>query len=277
MGCNQSLGGVGWLNPGFDGTIGGVELDAGSLGLLLALAFLAGFVDSVVGGGGLIQVPALLVLFPGLPVPTVLGTNKLASVVGTLAATFTYLRRVPLSWRAWLPGLIVAFAASYGGARLTSYISSDSLRVVVLGLLVAMLAYTLMRKNLGQQAVAKPAALLKSWLVAVAVGFYDGFFGPGTGSLFIFGLVSMVGLSFLQASAQAKIWNVGTNLAALVYFVPNQQVAYALAIPMAVCNVLGSVLGARLALRLGSDFVRKVFVGVVSLLILRLAFNLLQG
>lgn len=245
---------------------------------LLAFAFLAGFIDAVAGGGGLVQVPALFILMPQVPAATLLGTNKFSSIWGTAFAAVQYARRMPLEWRATLPAVGAAFTFGFLGAGVAAHMPSDFMRPLVLVLLAAVLVYTLWKKDLGAlhaPRLGRIATVLASLATGAAIGFYDGFFGPGTGSFLIFAFVGLFGFSFLAASASAKLVNVVTNLAALAYFVPNGHVLYGVALPMAACNIAGSLLGTRLALRLGSAFVRRVFVIVVGALLLRLAWDVL--
>ena len=244
---------------------------------LCAFAFLAGFIDAVAGGGGLVQVPALFVLMPTVPAATLLGTNKFASIWGTLFATFQYARQVPMEWRATLPTCVAALAFGYVGAQTVADVPAEILRPLVLVLLLAVLAYTLWKKDLGALHAPKLTHAGQFWTglaTGSVIGFYDGFFGPGTGSFLIIAFVGLFGFSFLAASASAKAVNVITNGAALGYFATHGQVLYAVAAPMALCNLAGSFVGTRLALRLGSRFVRAVFLVVVSALILRYAWDL---
>jgi uncharacterized membrane protein YfcA len=244
---------------------------------LCAFAFLAGFIDAVAGGGGLVQVPALFVLMPGVPAATLLGTNKFASIWGTMLATFQYSRQVPMEWNATLPTCVAALVFGYVGAQTVAVVPTDFLRPLVLVLLVAVLAYTLWRKDLGSLHAPKLTHVQQFWVglaTGAVIGFYDGFFGPGTGSFLIIAFVGLFGFSFLAASASAKAVNVITNGAALAFFVTHGHVLYAAAVPMAACNVAGSYVGTKLALRLGSRFVRLVFVVVVSALIARYAYDL---
>ena len=246
--------------------------------VLCAFAFLAGGLDAVVGGGGLVQLPALLVVLPQVPVVQLLGTNKLASVVGTSSAAITYARRVTVDRRtaAWMAG--AAFVGSGGGALLATRVGSEVLKPVVLVALVAVLAYTLRTPALGEveQLRLRAGAQRAVALVGGAViGFYDGFVGPGTGSFLVFLLVGAVGLSFLHASATAKVVNVSTNLAALALFAAGGHVLWVLGAAMAAANLAGSQVGARLAVRNGSGWVRRVFIVVVGALVLRLAYDVL--
>jgi uncharacterized membrane protein YfcA len=247
---------------------------------LCGFAFLAGFIDSVAGGGGLIQVPALFILMPGTEAATLLGTNKCASIWGTAAATIQYSRQVPMIWRSVLPTCAAALVCGFLGARAVAHVPSDFMRPAVLALLVAVLIYTLWKKDFGHLHAPRLSHREQVWVglaTGAALGFYDGFFGPGTGSFLIFAFIGLFGFSFLAASASAKVVNVITNLAALVYFVASDHVLYRVAAPMAVCNVAGSLVGSHLAIRKGSAFVRVIFIVVVSALILRFAVDLLSA
>ncbi|WP_088179003.1 sulfite exporter TauE/SafE family protein [Dechloromonas denitrificans] len=245
------------------------------LALVLA-AFLAGAIDAVVGGGGLIQIPALFAVHPGESAATLFGTNKCASVVGTANATWRYALRVKMPWRTILPAAIAAFAFSYLGAAAVAWLPKDAIRPLILLLLILAAVYTLKRKDFGQlhrPAHAGPQELIYAVLLGGVIGFYDGFFGPGTGSFLIFLFVRFFGFDFLHASAGAKVVNVATNLAALAYFMPNGYVLPVLALTMAVANVSGSMAGTWLALKHGSGFVRQVFLVVVGVLIVKFAWD----
>ena len=249
------------------------------LALFLA-AFLAGAVDAVVGGGGLIQIPALFAVYPEESAARLFGTNKCASVVGTANACWRYARQVEMPWRTILPAASCAFLFSYAGAAAVAWLPKESIRPLILVLLIFAAGYTLMRKDFGslhQPAHAGRRELAYASLLGAVIGFYDGFFGPGTGSFLIFLFVRFFGFDFLHASASAKVVNVATNLAALLYFVPNGHVLPVLAIAMALANVSGSQAGTWLALRYGSGFIRRVFLAVVSVLILKFAWDTLYG
>ena len=244
--------------------------------ILLGLAFLAGFIDAVAGGGGLIQVQALFVLMPTVPAPMLLGTNKFASIWGTLFATWQYSRRVPMEWRATLPTCAAAVVFGFLGARTVAHLPPDFVRPLIFVLLVGVLAYTLWKKDLGALHAPRLTHAGQFWMglaTGTAIGFYDGFLGPGTGSFLIIAFVGLFGFSFLAASASAKAVNVITNGAALAYFATHGHVLYAVAAPMALCNLAGSFVGTRLALKLGNRFVRTVFLVVVSVLLLRYAYD----
>ncbi|MDE2149265.1 MAG: TSUP family transporter [Gammaproteobacteria bacterium] len=254
--------------------------DPATLVALCGFALLAGFVDAVGGGGGLVQVPALLVLLPQQPVATLFGTNKLASIFGTSGAAWRYARGITLPWPSLLPAIAAALAGAWLGARLVSHLNPTLLKPVILALLVLALTVTLARPQLGRvhaPRLSPRTAALASLGVGFGLGFYDGFFGPGTGSFLILSFVAVFGFSFLAASAYAKLVNVSTNLAALVYFIPHGDWLPTVALPMAACNLAGSFLGSHLAIRHGSGFVRAVFLLVVAALILRLGGELLRG
>ena len=252
-------------------------IDPGLLALIVA-AFVAGGVDAVVGGGGLIQIPALFAVYPGESPATLFGTNKCASVVGTANATWRYARQVRMPWRTILPAAAAAFAFSYAGAAAVAWLPKDAVRPLILVMLVLAAVYTLKRKEFGQ--LHRPAhtgrrELAYASLLGGVIGFYDGFFGPGTGSFLIFLFVRFFGFDFLHASAGAKVVNVATNLAALAYFLPNGYVLPLLAAGMALANVSGSMAGTWLALKHGSGFVRQVFLLVVGALIVKFAWDTL--
>jgi len=243
-------------------------------------ALLAGFIDAIVGGGGLITVPALMIALPtGTPLPTLLGTNKVVACTGTTMAAGEFLRSGTMSWREMVgPVLASAFGAS-GGVWLTYRVHGDFLRPVMLGLLVAMLAFTLLKPDLGHIHAPRFGLSHQRGLanfLAMALGFYDGFFGPGTGSLLIFLFVAVLGFDFLRASVLAKSVNWASNLAAMGLFLWQGSWIPSIALSMAAANGLGGYVGARVALSKGSRWVRGVFIGVVGALILRLGWQVLH-
>lgn len=250
------------------------------LTLLLLAAICAGFVDAVAGGGGLIQVPALLAAFPLESPATVFGTNKMASIFGTASAALRYVRRISIPWAIALPAAVAAFGFSYIGATSVAWLPRDLVRPVVLVLLVVVMVYTLLRPGFGLAQAGRLEAekvnntlFVRAALVGSVLGFYDGFFGPGTGSFLIFAFVRWFDMDYLIASGVAKVVNFGTNAAALAYFAPNGYVLFWIGAGMAFCNVLGAQLGSRMAIQHGSRFVRWIFIGVAGALILRLAWD----
>ncbi|WP_027994627.1 sulfite exporter TauE/SafE family protein [Simplicispira psychrophila] len=245
--------------------------------IVITLAsLLAGFVDAIVGGGGLILLPALFATFPGAPPATLLGTNKAGSVWGTAMATWQYSRRVQIRWHAMLPAAGAGFAGAFAGAWAVTALSPDFLRKLLPLVLVCVLGYTLAKKELGRHHTPRYAGRTE-WvaasLIGVTIGFYDGFFGPGTGSFFVFLFVRLLGYDFLNASASAKLLNVSTNIAALILFSLKGHIWWHFAVPLAVANVLGSVLGTHMALKHGTGFVRGIFITVVSVLILKTGYD----
>lgn len=251
-----------------------------TLCLLGGAAFLAGFVDAVVGGGGLISMPALMLGLPGTtPLPVILGINKLQSTTGTTLAAWKYLRSGVVPLREMLWPVAGSMVGACGGVALAYRLKGDFLRPFMLGLMVVMLAWTLFKPALGQ--VHAPRFGLShqrglALVISVLLGFYDGFFGPGTGSVLIFLFVAVLGFDFLRASALAKSVNWASNLAAMALFVWHGSWIPSVALAMALGNGAGGYLGAHLALERGTRFVRGLFIFVVSALILRLAWQMLR-
>ena len=244
---------------------------------LCALAFFAGLVDSVIGGGGLIQVPALLVMLPGVPVATIFGTNKIVSVTGTSVALAQIARKVEVPWRMLFGAAIVAGIFAFIGARAVTLLDPKLLKPIILVLLIGVALYTFMRKDFGSLHAPKWPESTQRWIamgVGAVLGFYEGFFGPGTGSFLIFAFVGLLGFNFLTASASAKVINITTNLAATAWFAWSGNILYKLAIPMAIFNVAGALVGARLAIKKGSGFLRVFFLIIMIALILRYACDI---
>ena len=242
--------------------------------LLLALAALsAGFIDAVVGGGGLVQLPALLLGLPGASPVQVLATNKLASICGTTVASATYYRRVRPDPRTFLPLMALAFLGSALGALVAFLIPRSAFDPIVLVVLVVVGAYVVARPDLGGSTALRFSGhrhTLAAMLTGLVVGFYDGALGPGTGSFFVFILVGLLGYDFLEASAKARLANWATNLAALCVFVPQGQVLWKIGLLMGAANLVGGYLGARIAVSRGSRFVRVFFIVVVTAFVVRI-------
>lgn len=249
----------------------------GALVAVLAAAFFAGLVDAMVGGGGLIQVPALFGALPAsTPPATLLGTSKLAGLFGTGSAAWRYARTISIPWRIVGPACGVAFLTSLAGAATVTHVPPGVFRPLVPVILTVVLVYTLLKPDLGH--VHAPRALGRGGLAAAAllvaaIGFYDGFFGPGTGSFLMLLFVRLYGFDFLNAAASARVVNVATNSAALAWFGAHGHLFWALGLGMAAANVAGAQVGTRLALRRGAGFVRGVFVAVVTALIAKTAWD----
>lgn len=248
------------------------------LPFLALAALLAGFIDAVAGGGGLVQVPALFATLPAEAPATIFGTNKGSSIFGTANAAWRYARRVALPWDIAVPAALAAFCTSFLGAATVAWLPREVVRPLVLTLLVAVVVYTALKPDFGDRPVrrvraahARPLALV----VGAVLGFYDGFFGPGAGSFMIFAFVGLFGMDFLRASSAAKVVNLATNGAALAFFVPTGHILWATALTMAVFNVVGALVGARLAIKHGSGFVRWVFLLVSTLLIGKFGYDTL--
>ena len=250
--------------------------DAHVVALLCLAALLAGWVDAISGGGGLVQLPALVVLLPAAAPAQILATNSFSSVCGTSVASATYYRRVRPDLRTALPMAGVALVGAAGGAALAAHIPAAVFRPLVLVLLVVVGTYTLRHPALGaaqQLRYTGRRHYATAMAAAAAIGCYDGVFGPGTGSFLVFVLVGLLGYSFLQASAKARITNLATNVGALAVFIPLGAPMWRLGLAMAACNVTGGWLGARAAIARGSTFVRAVFLTVVALLVVRLGWG----
>jgi uncharacterized protein len=239
---------------------------------LLSASFLAGFVDSIAGGGGIVQLPALLIGLPNSPAAEVLGTNKLSAVFGTTTAAALYRKEIKPDPRVLLGMAIPAFFGSAAGALLASRIPTSSMRPMILVLLIAVAIYTWLKPDLGKLENLRHVPKQRIQIGAIAgavIGFYDGIFGPGTGSFLMLILVATLGYAFITASAIAKVVNVATNVGALIVFGINGAVIWQIGIVMGLANITGAVIGSRLAIRGGSTLVRKVFLLVTVVLIVR--------
>ena len=247
--------------------------------LLLGLAALAaGFVDAVVGGGGLIQLPALLLGLPSAQPVEILATNKLASICGTSVSSATYYRRVRPDPRTFLPLMALAFTGAFLGALVASNLPREAFEPIVLVALILVGAYVVLKPGMGEVTTLRYAAGRHLWtamVVGFVIGFYDGALGPGTGSFFVFALVGLLGYSFLEGSAKARMANWATNLGALCLFVPQGAVLWKVGLLMGVCNLVGGYVGARVAVSRGAGFVRVFFIVVVSAFIVRIGGGVL--
>jgi uncharacterized membrane protein YfcA len=239
-------------------------------------AFGAGLVDAVVGGGGLVQLPAMFSVFPNMAPATIVGTNKLASICGTGVAAVSYARRVTIAWSVAAPAAFAALVFAFFGAYTLTKVSPDFMRTFLPVVLIAVAIYTFAKKDFGSvhapvHSGAKEQTL--ALLIGAGIGFYDGFFGPGTGSFLVFLFVRIFGFDFLGASAVAKVVNVACNFSALVWFGYSGHLIWQLGALMAVCQIAGSLIGSRLAMKHGSGFVRKLFLLVVTVLIVKTSYD----
>lgn len=250
------------------------------LALLCVAAFLAGFVDAIVGGGGLIQTPMGLVLLPSLPVATVIGTLKIPSFSGTFFAAFQYLKKIEMNWKLLIIMMTLAVPSAYLGSSLLTYVSNDFMKPLLLVVLSLLVVYTYVKKNFGQnsdKSHSNNQQLLYAILISFFIGFYDGFIGPGTGSFLVLAFVTLLGFDFLQASANAKMVNLATNFGSICLFVIKGKIIWMIALPMAFCNAIGGFLGAKLAISKGNKFIRIFFLIVVIGTLIRFGYDVFIG
>ncbi|MFJ9414217.1 sulfite exporter TauE/SafE family protein [Streptomyces sp. NPDC101227] len=249
-----------------------------TLSLLSVAALAAGWIDAVVGGGGLLFLPALLVGLPHTPAAYVLGTNKSTAIVGTTAAAVTYVRKTPIDVRMALRIGLAAMAGSLGGAFFAAGISSAVLRPLIMVVLLAVLAFILFRPAFGtapapSEPVTRRRVAAAILVAGLGIGFYDGLIGPGTGAFLVVALTAVLHMDLVTSSAMSKIVNVCTNIGALTMFAIQGTVLWQLGALFAVFNLVGGLVGARMALKRGAGFVRGVLVAVVIALLCKLAFD----
>lgn len=258
------------------GSVLGLEqLTWGTLILVVVAAFAAGWIDAVVGGGGLLQLPALL-LIPGISPIQALATNKLASVFGTATSSVTYYRRAKPDIRTALPMAAVALAGSFGGAAVATVLPAAAFKPIIVVALLGVALFTAFRPQMGAATTLRFSGhkhYIAAGAAGLVIGFYDGLIGPGTGTFLVISLVALLGYDFLQASAKAKIVNLATNAGALLLFIPHGAVLWLLGGILAVANVAGSYLGSRMAISRGATFIRVVFLLVVVALIAKLGVD----
>lgn len=244
--------------------------------LLCIAAFSAGFVDAIVGGGGLIQLPAALVILPAVPVVNVIGSLKIPAFSGTAFAAWQYVKKVEISWKLIAVICTIAFFASFAGSELLSVVSNSFMKPVLVVVLTGVAMYTFLKKDFGMHEEKEHSSkrqLIIAALISVVIGFYDGFIGPGAGSFLILAFITLLGFDFLHSSAHAKLVNLATNLGSITLFLSHGKIIWAIALPMAVCNALGGVAGARLAIAKGNRFIRIFFLVVVIGILLRFAYD----
>lgn len=247
--------------------------------ILSIFSFLAGLIDAVVGGGGLIQLPALLIQFPQTQIATLFGTNKIAAFSGTVISAWQYGKRITFNFPLIIIIGIIAGIFSFLGAKMVSHVRIEWFKPIILIILTGILIYTITKKDLGKlntHQVSIKKQYLYGSILASLLGFYDGFFGPGTGSFFVLGFVVLMGFDFLQASAYAKVVNSITNISALYVFISQGNFLLSIAIVMAISNIIGNIVGTKMAFKKGNSFIRIIFILVVSLLIVRYAFDVLK-
>ena len=244
--------------------------------LLCIASFFAGFVDAVVGGGGLIQTPISLILLPNIPVASIIGTLKIPGITGTSFAAFQYTKKVKINWKLLFPIAIVSCGMSFSGSFLMTMIKNDFMKPILIVVLILVAIYTFMKKDFGQavsKVIPENKILFYGIIISVFIGFYDGFIGPGTGSFLVLALISVLGYDFLNASANAKLINISTNIGSITFFILKGKIIWAIAIPMAFCNAFGGWLGAKTALKKGNGFIRIFFLIVVVGILFRLSYD----
>lgn len=244
---------------------------------LCIAAFAAGFIDAIVGGGGLIQTPALLIALPKYPVATLLGTTKIPSFLGTSMAAAQYTKIVKLRWKLLALMCCLALIAAYAGSKTVSVVSNTFMKPVIFVMLIIVAFYTLLKKDFGIASIKSHPAKreqLFAALFAVVLGFYDGFIGPGAGSFLVLFFISVLGFDFLKASAHAKFVNLSTNMGSIIFFGGSGHILFQYAIPMAACNFIGSMFGARLAILKGNTFIRIFFLIIVLGTIIRFGYDI---
>ncbi|OFI36647.1 hypothetical protein BIU82_12870 [Arthrobacter sp. SW1] len=259
--------------------ISGFEsIEAATLLMIVVAGFAAGWVDAVVGGGGLIQLPALL-LVPGITPVQALATNKMGSIFGTATSATTYYRRVGPDLKTAVPMAVIALAGSFGGALLAANLPASVFKPIIVVALVVVALFTAFRPNAGELTALRHDGhkhYVVACLIGAVIGFYDGLIGPGTGSFLVIALVSAMGYAFLEASAKAKIVNMATNAGALLFFLPHGSLLWGVGLLLGAANMAGGYLGARTAVKKGSKFVRAVFLLVVAALIIKLSIDVWQ-
>lgn len=245
---------------------------------LCLAAFGAGFIDSIVGGGGLIQLPALMMILPQYSVVSTLATNKLVSMSGTAFSAYRYSTQIPFQANILFPAILASFLASLAGALTVTFISNEKIKPLFIILLLFVFIITIRNKDFGilNHRSDTPIVIWKPILIGILIGFYDGFFGPGTGSFLIISFVGLLGMTFVEGSAYAKVINLTTNLAAIILFSFKTEFLFEFALPMMFFNTLGAVVGVRLALLKGNEFVRVLLRMVVLATILKLGHQVLM-
>jgi uncharacterized membrane protein YfcA len=244
--------------------------------ILCCIAFLAGFIDAIVGGGGLIQTPAGLILFPNEPIARVIGSLKIPSFTGTFFAVIQYLKKVKIPTKRLLLFTSIAFLSAFTGSYCLTLMSSAFMKPIIFLVLIVIAIYTYTKKNLGLAIQNNTIQItgFKGALICLVIGFYDGFIGPGAGSLLVLAFISICGLDFLQSNAHAKVVNLATNLGSILLFAWKGSIIWAIALPMAAFNALGGFLGSKLAIAKGNKFIRIIFLFVLIATLSKLGYDL---
>lgn len=254
-----------------------MDFGIGTIVFICTLSFIAGFIDSIAGGGGLISLPAYL--SAGFPAHLAIGTNKLSSTAGTFAALLRFIKSGKIDWPAALSAVCGALPGSFLGARLTVIVSEIYLKYLLIIILPIIAFFVIKNKGFGKLentvGHSKLAIMLISFLIGLALGVYDGFFGPGTGSFLILAFTGLIGYNLATASGNTKVVNLASNAGALVSFILMGKVVYAVGIPAAVTGILGNWLGSGLAIKNGAKIIRPVFITVIALLFVKIIYDML--
>jgi len=244
---------------------------------LCVAAFAAGFVDAIVGGGGLIQTPIALMLLPQYALSTVIGSLKIPAFSGTSFAAAHYLKKVNMNWKLLLLMMLLAMAAAFTGSQLLTMVKNDFMKPILLVVLSFVAIYTYSKKNFGQHKEKDHTAkteIIYAVAISILLGFYDGFIGPGTGSFLVLAFITVLGYDFLHSSANAKMVNLATNFGSICLFILKGKIVWVIAIPMAICNAIGGAVGARLAVKKGNKFIRIFFLVIVVGTLIRFAYDI---
>ncbi len=244
--------------------------------ILCIAAFFAGFVDAVVGGGGLIQSPIALILLPNFPVSSIMGSLKIPGISGTSVAAYHYLKNVTMNWKLLVIMALFSCGFAFLGSELLTLTSNNFMKPMLFGVLILLAVYTFVKKDFGQQQIknlSETKMIILGILISSIIGFYDGFIGPGTGSFLVVAFIALLGFDFLHASANAKMVNVASNVGSITLFILKGKIIWAIAIPMAFCNAFGGWLGAKTALRKGNGFIRIFFLIVVIGTLIRFGYD----
>ena len=251
-------------------------MDTSTIIILCLAAFAAGFVDAIVGGGGLIQLPIALIALSAYPVAAVIGSLKIPSFSGTFFAAIQYVRKVQLNWKLLIMMMLLASGSAFLGSTILTKVHNDFMKPVLLIVLSIVAIYTFLKKDFGQHIqknISGNKKLLYAILISIVIGFYDGFIGPGTGSFLILAFILLMRIDFLHASASAKMVNLATNTGSIVLFIIKGTMIWSIAIPMAISNAIGGIIGAKLAINKGNKFIRIFFLLVIVGTLIRFAYD----